>query len=473
MRHSLRIRLLAWVLLPLASAVAVDGWISYRNALDTASVVQDQLLLGSARTIAEQIRFEDGSFQSQIPPAALELFQSSQPDRIYYRVTTGAGHLLSGYTNLARPPVALQAETPYFFNASMRAAPVRVVAFLQPVIGDPDASPVMVEVAQTLHGHRQLANSLWLHSVRQQLLILALAAVFIVFGLHRGLRPLLGLRNAVSVREPGTLQPMATEGIPVELTPLVDSLNDYIRRLQAHADAQGIFIQNAAHQLRTPLAVLNAQVSYAMRANDAPGRAESLTALRRTLQQTVRLVNQLLTLSAAEALGSAPDAEAVTRNSLDAVVREVFETLVGQAQARSIDLGFETSADSACVLARPVALREIVMNLVDNAVRYTQPGGVVTVHVASRDGKTMLTVEDNGPGIAPESRERVFERFYRIHDQDSDGSGLGLAIVREFAARSGAQVSLATPPSGRGLAVTVVFSGQADAGAPASAPHGA
>lgn len=463
MRHSLRIRLLAWVLVPLASAVAVDGWISYRNALDTASVVQDQLLLGSARTIAEQIRFEDGSFQSQIPPAALELFQSSQPDRIYYRVTTAAGHLLSGYTDLARPPVALQAETPYFFNASMRAAPVRIVAFLQPVIGNPGASPVMVEVAQTLHGHSQLANSLWLHSVRQQLLILALAAVFIVFGLHRGLRPLLGLRNAVGAREPGTLQPMAAKGIPAELTPLVDSLNDYIRRLQAHVDAQGIFIQNAAHQLRTPFAVLNTQISYAMRATDEPGRAESLTALRRTLQQAVRLVNQLLTLSAAKALGSAPDAEVVTGNSLGVIVREVFETLVGLAQAKNIDLGFETSADSLSVLARRVALREIVMNLVDNAIRYTQPGGVVTVRLASDNGKIVLTVEDNGPGIAPELRERVFERFYRVHDQDSDGSGLGLAIVREFAAGAGAQVSLVAPPGGHGLAVTVVFSRPAGA----------
>jgi two-component system sensor histidine kinase TctE len=462
MFRSLRAKLLGWVLLPLASAVAVDAWTTYGNALNTASVIQDRLLLGSARSIAEQISFEDGSFQNQIPPAALELFQSSQPDRIYYRVTTGAGHLLSGYTALARPSVALQAESPYFFNSSMRAAPVRVVALLQPVIGDPNARPVMVEVAQTMHGHQQLAHGLWIHAVRQQLLILALATVFILFGLNRGLRPLLRLRNTVSVREPGTLQPIESKGMPAELAPLVDAINDYIRQLEEHAGAQSIFIQNAAHQLRTPFALLNTQLSYAMRATDDQGRVESLKAARRTLQQAVRLVNQLLTLSAAEALASNPEAGPVTPNNLAVVVQEVFENLAAQAQTKDIDLGFEMTGDSSTVKARPVVLKEMVMNLVDNAIRYTQAGGIVTVHVDSVEGKTTLIVEDNGPGIPVECRERVFERFYRIHDRDSNGSGLGLAIVREFASKAGAQVSLSTPATGIGLAVVVEFAWQSD-----------
>jgi two-component system sensor histidine kinase TctE len=427
--------------------------------------VQDRLLLGSARSIAEQIRFEDGSFQNQIPPAALELFQSTQPDRIYYRVTTGDGHLLAGYTDLARPDVRLRDESPHFFNASMHAAPVRVVALLQPVIGDPNAQPVMVEVAQTMHGHQQLAASLWMHAVRQQLLILALAMVFIVLGLNRGLQPLLRLRNLVNARAPGTLEPVQARGMPAELAPLVDSINDYIRRLEDHATTQSVFVQNAAHQLRTPLALLNTQISFASRALDADGRMESLTAARHTLQQTVRLVNQLLMLSAAEAFGGDAQADGPAANDIAAVVQQVFEGLSHHAQGKNIDLGFEVIGAPRPVHAPPLALREILKNLIDNAIRYTRVNGVVTVRFQPSGHGACITVQDDGPGIPAEFRERVFERFFRIDDHDSNGSGLGLAIVREFATKVGATVRIAMPPDGVGLAVVLQFA-QAPAGAP-------
>lgn len=457
MPRSLRIRLLAWVLLPLTLTVAFDAYVTYNSTLDTATVVQDRLLLGSARSIAEQIRFEDGSFQNQIPPAALEMFQSTQPDRIYYRVTTGAGHLLSGYSDLAQPAAPLRGESPYFFNASMRAAPVRVVALLQPVIGDPNAKPVMVEVAQTMHGHREFAQRLWMHAVRQQLLILVLATALIALGLNRGLRPLLELRKLMTTREPGTLKPVQLQGTPTELAPLVDSINDYIRRLEEHTRAQSVFLQNAAHQMRTPFALLNTQLSFATRTTDDASRDESLAAARSTLQQAMRLVNQLLTLSAAEALVADAQGDRATRNDMASLVREVFESLSHHAHVKQTDLGFELKGDEPSLLARPLALREIVRNLVDNAIRYTAPGGVVTVRFDSAGGAASLTVEDNGPGIPPDLRERVFERFFRVHDGDSDGSGLGLAIVRLFASKLGAHVHIATPSNGVGIAVVVEF----------------
>ena len=148
MAHSLRAQLLAWVLLPLASAVAVDAWITYRNARETATVIQDRLLLGSARIVAEQLRFEEGEFQDHIPPSALELFQSGEDDRVYYRVTTGAGQLLSGYSELPVPEAPMQPELPLFFDSSMRSLPVRVVAFLQPVVAPEGSQPVLVEIGR-------------------------------------------------------------------------------------------------------------------------------------------------------------------------------------------------------------------------------------------------------------------------------------------------------------------------------------
>lgn len=454
---SLRARLLVWVLIPLTGTVALDAWLSYQNAVDTASVVQDRLLLGSARSIAEQIRFEDGSFVHQIPPAALELFQSNQPDHIYYRVTTGAGRLLAGYTDLQRPPPSVTRDVPYFFNATMRNSPVRVVALFQPVVGDPNAKPVMVQVAQTQVGYQQMVTSLWMHAVLQQLLLLVLAGALTFFGLNRGLKPLLQLRDRVNAREPGTLSPVSTEAMPTELMPLIVALNDYSHRLEAHAGAQGIFNQNAAHQLRTPLALLNTQLSYAMRASTEAERAESVTAAYRTLQQAIRLVNQLLTLSIAESLGLESESGAMAAQPLATTIQEVFESLAAQAHSKTISLGFDWVTEVPVLRVNPWVVKEILMNLVDNAIRYTPRGGAVTVRIDWVDGQTTLLVEDTGPGIAAPEREKVFERFYRIHNTESNGSGLGLAIVREMATRIGAQVSLSAPSQGTGLLVNVSF----------------
>ena len=469
--RSLRARLLVWVLLPLACTVAVAAWLSYQRAVDTATVVQDRLLLGSARSIAEQIRFEDGSFVHQIPPSALELFQSTQPDHIYYRVTTGAGRLLAGYTDLQRPAPSVPTHDPYFFNAVMRASPVRVVALFQPVAGAPNAGPVMVQVAQTLVGRQQMVDNLWMHAVLEQLLLLLLAGALILFGLHRGLQPLLQLRDEVNARVPGTLTPMSTEAMPTELVPLVASLNDYIRRLEAHAGVQSIFIQNAAHQLRTPFALLNTQLNYAVRASSEVDRAESLGAAYRTLQQAIRLINQLLTLSMAESFGADAGTDADVDIDLVHLIQAVFESLVAQAQAKAINLGFEMPDVAPALRTNSWVVKEIVLNLVDNAIRYTPRGGAVTVRLEAQAGQTSVVVEDNGVGIAPHYREKVFERFYRIHNTDSNGSGLGLAIVRELADHIGAQVQLTDARSGAGLAARVTFadpsSGSANAVMPA------
>ena len=383
---SLRSHLLAWVLLPLLGAVALNAAITRSNALTTATVVQDRLLIGAARVIAEQLHVEDGGVRQHIPPSALALFAGGSPDRVYYSVSTSAGLLLAGYDDLARPAQPLLPETPHYFDTQMRGQPVRAVALWQPVVGEPGGQPVLVMVGQTLSGHDQMAASLWRNAVGQQLLILALAMVLILLGLRRGLRPLLALRDAVLARRPDATQPLpADPGAPAELTPLVDAINHYVARLDAHADAKEVFIQNAAHQLRTPLTLLNTQLSFALRAFDGAQRDESLAAMRRTVQQAIRLLHQLLTLSAAEAQGSAGarDAAASTpRAALADVAQRVLEALAAQAQAKRIDIGLELlAAGPWWVAMHPVTLGEMLTNLVDNALRYTPAGGIVTVRL--------------------------------------------------------------------------------------------
>lgn len=456
MTNSLRRQLLGWVLLPLMIAVIVDAWLSRASAVETASEVQDRLLLGSARMIAEQISFEDGAFQHQIPPAALELFQSEQLDHIYYRVTTGAGQLLSGYSDLPTPENLLSADSTVFFDATMRNESVRVATFFQPVIGNPSALPVQVEVAQTMNAHRQLTYSLWLRALRQQLLILALATVFILFGLRRGLQPLIRLRNDVRLRKEGSLMTLPTKGIPAELTPLVETFNDYIQRIERYTNHQSVFLQNAAHQLRTPLTVLNTQISDALRADDRQQANMVLVAARRTLQQTVRLVNQFLTLSCAEE--AAAVGKRVSTQQFVEVVQNVLEDLAAQAHSKQMDLGFERHGEDTVVSSDPNAVREITINLVENALRYTPSNGTVTVRVQSTADSITLSVEDNGPGVAPQDREKIFERFFRIAETDASGSGLGLAIVKELATQCGARIELGSPPGGgNGFWIAIKF----------------
>jgi two-component system sensor histidine kinase TctE len=306
-----------------------------------------------------------------------------------------------------------------------------------------------------MQSHSALTRQIWAHTVRQQLLILALAVLMVLIGLRRGLLPVLQLRDRVQRRRPGALVPLDATPVPHELSPLVHAINDYVRRLDDYVSAHSRFVANASHQLHTPLTLLNTQVNYGLRSNDVAGKDDALRAIHEGVRQGIRVVNQLLTLSTAEAaIGNALRQHDV--DLLD-VVKHVLEDLATVAQAKNIDLGFELYGRTAVVQAMPAMLHELVANLVDNALRYTPPGGVVTAIVETGENVNVLRIADDGPGIPFEERNHVFERFYRLRQDRSDGCGLGLPIVREIATASGATVGLSDAPKGSGLVVTVTF----------------
>lgn len=453
--NSLRAQLLGWLLVPLALYAVCSAWFTYGNARETATVIQDRLLLGSARMIAEQVRYDDGAPQVVIPPAALELFQSGASDRVYYRIASATGSLLAGYAELPLPPSPVDVEESVHFDAVFRGEPVRAVAFAQPLFAAPEDGPLLIEVAQTMGSHTALTRQIWEHTVRQQLLILALAVLMVLIGLHRGMLPILRLRERVQRRRPGALVPLDADPVPHELTPLVLAINDYVRRLDDYVSAHSRFVANASHQLHTPLTLLNTQVNYGLRSSDIAAKDDALRAIHEGVRHGIRVVNQLLTLSAVEAaIGHAQ-----RRHDVDLidVVKRVLEESATTAQAKNIDLGFDLYGGPAVVRAMPAMLHELVANLVDNALRYTPAGGVVTAGIETRENVNILRVADNGPGIPVEERERVFERFYRLRQDRSDGCGLGLPIVREIAIASGGTVSLSDAPAGSGLVVTVTF----------------
>lgn len=454
MRSSLRLQLLAWLLVPLGFLVAANTWLSFRDASATATAVQDRMLLGSIRIIAEQTYYRAGELHVEVPPAALELFESASRDRVYYRVVSPRGALLLGYPELPSPPWSLSSEEFTHFDATMRGEPVRVAALGHPLIGSAEPGVVVIEVAQTLRSHRELASQIWEQAIVHQLIMLGLTIVMVWLGLRFGLRPLIRLRDAVLERRPGALEPLDPGPVPQELAPLVTAVNEYVHRLDEHMAAHGRFVAYASHQLRTALSVLNTQVSFALRSEDAAVRQDALQAIRDGVRDAIRLVNQLLTLFMAEAAAHSEPRQAEV--DLAEVVKRVLEELAPSAQAKDIDLGFEQRG-SALVRGTPSMLHELVANLVDNGIRYAPRRGVVTAAIDASGDRVTLRIEDNGPGIPVEQRERVFERFYRLHDDGPGGSGLGLPIVREIAAASRASVQLSDPARGTGLVVSVVF----------------
>jgi two-component system sensor histidine kinase TctE len=443
--RSLRLQLLAWVVLPLAGLVAVNLWTSRNSAFATADLVTDRMLLGSARAIAEQVAVLDGVLDATVPPAAIEMFDTGDRDSVYYRVETADGRLLTGYPDLpvsGRPAKAL--------NAAYRDQALRLRSYSHPIVGAGAASPIVVTVGVTLVGHDAMARRLWLRAFAQQLALVAIAGLFVLVGLRRGLTPLLKLRDAVRSRGRSDLAPLAVPEAQSEILPLIEALNAYMERVRAQMAAQRRFVANAAHQLRTPLALLSTQAAYARRETGADTRGEALAALQESTKRLARLAEQLLTLSRAEPGSRRPREDRV---DLAETARGVLESLAPVAVGRRVDLGLEVNAP-AVVAGDRTMLREMVVNLVDNALRYGRAGGSVTVVVGAGNDEAVLTVADDGPGIPEAEREHVFERFYRISGSAEEGSGLGLAIVREVADNAGGTVGLSDAPGG-GLVVEV------------------
>ena len=450
--RSLRRELLAWLMLPLAAVAAFNVWTTYRNASTTAGLITDRTLLASARAIAERIRETEGVLEAPIPPSALEMFASDYPDRVLYRVTTPAGVLIAGDPEIIVPPRPPKGLEPLYFDAEFRGQPVRAVAIAQPIIASHNSGNALVAVGQTLRSHDQLVTSLWLKALRDQVLLVVAAGVLALFGLRRGLAPLIALRKEVVGRDPAGLAPFDSATVQTELRPLVDALNEAFARIQRQIATQRRFVANAAHQLRTPLALLKTQATVGRRETETGAKDEALAAIDATANGMSRLSNQLLSLARAEQGSASLRKEPV---DFTAITCEAVETLSSLAEARGIDLGYEGSSGPLAVFGHATLLRELVVNLADNALRYTPGGGVVTVALAGDADGVVLRVEDNGPGIPPDERERVFERFYRSLDAGSEGTGLGLAIVREIVASHDGTITLAERDPPPGLLVSV------------------
>ncbi|MBB1632742.1 sensor histidine kinase [Cupriavidus sp. UME77] len=452
MIHSLRVRLLLWLLVPLAAFVGISSYAAYLSAADTANRVQDRALQASADVIAGHIAWADGRITVQVPPSALSLFDSPYGDHVFYNVVDDRGRILAGNPRFEQPPMA-GAASPVFYASRFQSQPVRVVQATRTMFDSGEARKVTVTVGQTLNGNHELVRSLRMPALLREVVMLVLAVGLVMIGLTVELSPLLRVKDEVAGRDPMDLVPVSAIDLPQELRPIVEAINQCIQRLNEYVRQQKRFIADAAHQIRTPLAVLGAQLEFAARVDDEARLREILGSMETSTQAMTNLANKLLLLSQAEAARSAGAAQQGA--DLVPLVTAVLEDMVVLAQRKGIDLGAELAVDSARVSVNEWMMAAVVSNLVDNAIRYTPAQGQVTVAVTLEAKSAVLAVSDNGPGIPAEARPKIFDRFYRNALPNQEGSGLGLAIVKEIVLTAQGQVSLSPGIGGRGVTLTV------------------
>ncbi|MFM0629868.1 sensor histidine kinase [Paraburkholderia xenovorans] len=464
-RPNLRVRIALWLLLPLLLLLALDAWLTYQRAMNAAHAAFDRTLEFSLRSIRDGIRLRDGKIEVDLPYLALEMFESNGGGNIYYQIREEGGRVVTGYPDLPDPgKVPGEPYSVWFYNDVFRGRPLRIAMLRLPVRDVPSAQTrvVLVRVGETIEQRQALAREILTGSLQQEGLLVVLALGIVWLGVTRGLRPLNRLSAKVAARAEDDPTPLDTVGLPSEVAPLVDSINQYIGRTQLMQSSRRRFFNDAAHQLKTPLAVIQAESELALRDIDvveesAGGHRRQgvhLRRLNRAVQQAVRIVQQLLSLSRLDA-----DSGYTVKHApvpLHKVARSVTLDWSPVARSRGIDLGFEQDV-RVDVMGQIDLLAELVGNLIDNAIRYAGDGAVITVRVAREGKQALLQVIDNGPGIAAGERDAVFERFYRSEaTQAVEGSGLGLSIVREIARVHGALVAL-TDANGGGLIVSVAF----------------
>lgn len=454
--------LLGWLLAPMLLLAAIGTASAYRNAVDYANRAYDRSLLISARAIAERVQVKGGRVSVDVPYAAVDLFESDIGARFYFRVSGYAGEFVAGVSDFPPVPPGVPRSELYpalvrFYDTTYLDEPVRVAALHQPVVAGPSSGVALVQVAETFEARTLLARRMLFDTLLRQGALLGAAALLVVVAVQLGLRPIGRLRESLSGRAETDLTPLDTAQVPRELRPLVATLNGHVARLANLIELRRHFISNAAHQLRTPLAVLKTQIGLAQRETDPAALVQITRAMDDTIDGAVRLAQQLLSLTRAEHGSELGEFRPV---DLAALARDVCLDHAVAAHARGIDLGYDGSPGSCPIQGDAVLLRELVVNLLDNALKYCPTGARITVRVQDPDGPVpvVLEVEDDGPGIPPEEYGRVLGRFYRLPGQQVPGSGLGLAIVREIAMRHGASVHLRkSPDSPTGLLVAVRF----------------
>jgi len=456
--QSLHKQLLLWLVLPQLVLWMAAAFVTYNVAARYANRAIDASLLQATRALARQVKPIGNGLFIDFPRAADDIIGGDPDDRVYYMVSTPPGQFILGSRQLPPPSLtgAPKLGEPYFYDGMVDKMPIRVAA-LYVAYGDSKTRQLMlVQIARGRARRDELARSILGDTVLPLSGLILLMTMIVWAGIRAGLAPLARMRALVEDRAPNDLAPLKIDAAPQELRSLARALNDLLAAVHESVAAQRRFVNDAAHQLRTPLAGLKSQTELALDENVDPARQPRLQRVHESAVRSAHLVNQLLSLARAE-----PESALAQHNArvdLRELAREVTAEWVPKALQAGVDLGLDDAGETALpvvVQGHPLLIREALQNLIDNAIRYAGASSEVTVGVL-RDGSSgVLQVSDTGPGIPPDLHRAVFERFVRATHEGS-GCGLGLAIVKSIAERHGGRVALAgmTP---HGLQVSIAL----------------
>jgi two-component system, OmpR family, sensor histidine kinase TctE len=445
--HSLFGEILDWMFAPLLLIWPLSIGVTFLIARSLADAPFDRVLEDRTTALAQQVSYENRKVNLSLPKSAREILRADEEDDIYFQIIGMQGELLTGEPTLPRPslydfpePGIVKLRTDNFKGEEIRVAYLYVP---MPSFSEDD-KPVLVQVGETQVKRTRLANEIIKGVILPQAIVIPIALALVLFGLRRGLKPLKSMQARIRDRNPDDLSPISPRGVPQEVAPLIESFNDLLVKLTHSINAQKRFIADAAHQMKTPLAGLKMQAELASRLTDPKEQQKSLEQIAESSDRAARMISQMLALARTENLRSPSILEPV---DLLRLTRESVTDWHDIAKKKAIDLGFDdTDISVAIVDGHPILLRELLNNLVDNALNYTPPGGEVTVTIKRglRDGRwrVILEIEDTGPGIGVNDRELIFSRFYRVLGTLPSGSGLGLSIVKEIADQHGATIEV-------------------------------
>jgi two-component system sensor histidine kinase TctE len=446
LNSSISRRLVFWLAVPLMLLALCGGLIHYFNSVAPGVISSDRRLKGAANALMMHLGVANQRFTLDANPNANPPLPA--PDSIAYAVRDTQGRLLLGDAQL--PAVAINdSHSDVFAMAEINQQSVRTLTTRFNSRG----GAVLITVADAHRANEPTVRYSFMSTLLWDFVQLDITLVLVWVGIRLGLRPITRLRDEIAARSVQDLRPIDEAGVPREIAPVAVTLNRLFQMLRTSVQSQQQFIANTAHQLRTPLTGMQAQVDLLL----AEPAAEPIRGRLQTLQEGVRQLahaaNQLLTLARADpALNIAARAQLI---QLDSLVRDVVARHIDRALQKDIDLGVD--ARPATIAADPSLIDDLASNLIDNALKYTLPGGTVTVSTGEQDGRLFLSVEDTGPGIPEPERRLVRQRFYRMPNSIGHGSGLGLAIVDEIAKLYEAVMTITAGGNGLGTRVTVQF----------------
>ncbi|MES9944536.1 MAG: sensor histidine kinase [Candidatus Thiodiazotropha sp.] len=442
---SLHQRVLRWLIVPLGLMSCVILVEVYYSANRSTERILDQMLISQAIGILEHAISTEGDM------VHLEVIQKTTSGTVFYKVEGPDNSFLTGFSGLPNPPdmTVLVDNVPYFYNSRYRNGKIRLVALRKLVEGRDYNGLVNVYVGQHTDMRKQLVWESVSSSLLRLVLLIILAGILGWVAVTLGLKPLTRLERAIGRRSYDDMRPIDVV-MPREVRNVVAALNDLLERLRESVERRKRFISNASHQLRTPVASLMAQTELALRKSERVANCGELKNINDRAIQMSHLINQLLSLARADSEDMVSDRE----EAIDLIrfTKQVTIEWLNEHHDPAIDLGFESDIDRLEITANKILMTELLTNLIDNANNYCPKGSLVTVRIERNEKHVILEVEDNGPGIPETDRERVLERFYRLHE-DRTGTGLGLAIAKEVANRHHGMLHLLAPGSGQGLLV--------------------